>query len=186
MIYAGIIKRIRDKAPLFQQRVGGTADFIVKSNEDADIAMPHAWVVPLSETADPSSNMGRPQRVSERFGVIVCVTNALGRDDGLGLIASDALRAIRQSLFNSLLGWEPLPYYDTVSYVGARHLSMNRARIFHQYDFSVAYPVDVDGEPDACVPLREAYRRIGITGQPRPPGTEGMELWFPEPGAPAP
>jgi hypothetical protein len=41
-----------------------------------------------------------------------------------------------------------------------------------------------EDEPDACTPLRKAYLRLHPEGTPRPPGTEGFELWYDAEAAP--
>ena len=180
LVYAEVIKRIRQKSPFFQNRVGGTAAFEAMTKEDsADIQTPHAWVVPLQEVADDAANLSVPQKVRERFGVVIAVSNAAGRDDGLGLIAMDQLRAARQELVNALMGWEPTPFCDSIRYAGARHLSMSRSKLWHQTEWSVGYYVKPVDQPDACVPLREAYKRLTVNGVPvREPGTDQFEVWF--------
>jgi hypothetical protein len=198
-LYAEIIKRLREKAPMFERRVGGTAAFQQASDtalEGGDIPVPQAWVVPLSEQADPPSNMGEPQRVSERFGVIICLSNGAGRADGLGLIAADGLRAARQELLNALMprrdayadeatrDWLTAPHYDGCHYIGGRHLQMNRARMWHQFEFEMQYYVNYEAEPDACTPLRKAYLRLHPEGTPRSPGYEDFELWYDAEAAP--
>lgn len=179
MIYAGIIKRLRETCPTFERRIGGTALFESLSKDDnSDMKMPHAFVVPLHETADERADMAQyNQKVKERFAVIVAVGNSENRSDGLGLIAMDIMRAIRQEFINSLLKWEPLPHYDACQYVGARHLTMTRVRLWRQFEFSTAYYISPDAR-ETCTHLKEAYIRAGIRGYPR--DNEPFVQWFPE------
>jgi hypothetical protein len=180
MIYGGIIKRLREQAPMFERRVGGTAQFESLSKEDSvDLKMPYGFVVPLYETAEPRANMADNQRVTEKFAIIVAVDNSTERKDGLGLIAMDLMMVIRQELFDAMLPWEPLPYYDTIQYVGSRHLTMSRVRLWRQFEWSVSYPVTAKVGVHHCVKLQETYAREGITGFPPPPGYEGFEGVYP-------
>jgi hypothetical protein len=183
VLYSQIIKHLRTTCPVFNNRVGGTAAFERMSAEDAnDLTMPYGFVVPLDEVAEPRTNLGEYHHVVERFGIIVALNNTVQRDDGLGMIAMDQLRAIRQQLINALLPWSPVEHYDTFQFIGGRHLTMNRARLWHQYEFSTMYMVGVDNAVENCVPLTAAYRRDGITGFPPPAGYEGFEQWWPEDG----
>jgi hypothetical protein len=184
VIYVTIIRRLREVATTFERRVGGTALFEALSSDDnTDIPLPYAFVVPLHEVAESNEDLSTPQMVYERFGIVVAVDNKPQRDDGLGLIALDELRALRQELFNGLLGWSPLSYLSDVSYVGGRHLKMTRARLWHQYEFTFKYQVNRAERPEdnECWPLQEAYARVLPEGAIRPPGTEGFVEWYPAP-----
>lgn len=193
-LYAEIVTRLRNKATIFARRVGGTGSFAAFSEtmrDAADVEVPQAWVLPLQETADPPSAMGEPQYVTERFGVIVCLSNTGNREDGLGMVASDGLRVARQQLFNALMPrrsqwanpvdsqWISTRHYDGCRYIGARHLLMTRARLWHQFEFSVRYYVNYDeDEVDVCYVVREAYMRLYPEGTQRPPHFEGFDLVY--------
>lgn len=196
LLYAEIIARIRDRAPTFERRVFGTAEFEVASNDEADIILPQAWVVPVEEFGEAPENMGSSQQVRERFGVVVAVSNSMQREDGLGLFAMDGLRALRQQLFNSLLrrvnmddperDWMLPSHYVGCVFIGGKHLKMHRARLFHLYIFEVQYRVAPEDVPDTCVPMREMYVRIGVDPFERPPGYENFEkVWDIVTGDPA-
>jgi hypothetical protein len=184
LVLATIIKRLRDNAPTFQKRVGGTSAFQEAALEDVDIPLPHAFVVPLTDNASPPANMGGSQRIEERFAVILCVDNKTNREDGVGMIAADVLRSLRQELFNSLLGWAPQETMDNTQYVGGRHLSMTRSRLWHQYEFKTAYFVS-GAEPgqtgeETCVPLAQFYTRTTAPGSPpRQPGLDDFDTLEP-------
>lgn len=188
-LYAELIRRARDKATIFQRRVGGTgAMAAILEREATEVETPQAWIVPLTETATAPANLSESQKVHERFGVIVVVANTANRADGLGLIATDSLRVVRQELFNAFLPrlsewapeadrrWMGADHYIGCRYVGGRHLQMTQARLWHQYEFSLEYYIGYDVNEDPCYPVREAYLRLHPEGTPRPEGYTGFDL----------
>ncbi len=180
MIFAGIIKRLRDEAPVFERRVGGTALYQTLSEDDGmDLEMPYAFVLPLNQIAEERTNLGENnQRVKERFAVMVVADNSVERKSGLGLIAADVLRGTRGEILQALMPWCPLPHYDNIQFVGARPIKMTRVRLWHQFEFQTAYYVGATEHED-CIRLREAYVRGGITGVPRPESYDGFAQAYP-------
>lgn len=95
------IDRIKLQCPQFRF-VGGAIDLNEHTLKAA--ALPAAFVVPLSESADPGSMLGRhQQRVTQQWAVLTVFTSIrhTTRDD------TDQLSALRLSLRNALTGWAP-------------------------------------------------------------------------------
>lgn len=143
-----VILRVRAAAPTVGRRVGGTAAFTAANQAGANIDLPHAFVVPMSEQAADTTNMGTAQKVTERFAVIVAVSNSVDPRHGEGKTAIDMVKTIRNELFASLLGWEPTPASDTFKYVRGFHLDMNKERYWHQFEFQFSYYIGPDCAPE--------------------------------------
>lgn len=173
-LYGTLIKKLRDECPTFARRVSGTAKFNEIANDDTDIPLPHAFVMPLVERAQARTNMGRAQKVVETFAVVICVNNATQLVDGVGVVASDVLKTLRQEVFDALLSDLQQPNHRGMEFVGSRHITMNKARLWHQFEFNVEYYVDSrkpaqgDETPLKDLPgFVDLYIGSGITGAER-------------------
>jgi hypothetical protein len=132
-----LIDRIKAECGSFSNRVAGTAEF-EDSVEKSDLAVPYAFVIPLSEEVGENVTAGSviTQMIDDRFGIIVCVSNTA---DPRGQAGGEALDDLRTELLDALLGWEPDASHVGMEYRGGRHLAMNRARLWHQFDFAAQY-----------------------------------------------
>src|SRR5689334_22553249 len=91
-----LIARIKDEAASLSGRVGGLGELAAAVDASTDFALPHAFVVRLEETVQPSTTTTTPQQpTEEKFGVVVCVSN---EDDPRGQSADDQLDDIRGEL----------------------------------------------------------------------------------------
>ena len=135
MLLQPIIDRIKAQVAALSNRVGGTAEFAAATEMQESLPVPHAFVMPLADGAPDSLVVtGVVQNIEERFAVIVAVDNTA---ESRGQTASDALEPIRASLWAALLDWTPdADVNEGVEYRGGQHLAMNRARLWHQYDFA--------------------------------------------------
>ena len=124
--------RIRT-APTFFGRVAGAAQFKVLP-ETAALDLPCAYVIPLDDAPGESrsANVVR-QPLTDSFSVVVAVSN-LPDEKGQGGAAS--IHSIRAALWAALLGWQPTEDYEGVVYEGGSLLSLDRARLWYQFDFS--------------------------------------------------
>jgi hypothetical protein len=128
-----VIDRLKAEAPVFEGRVAGAAEFETEV-ENTDLAVPCAFVIRLADTPGASLTAGEiVQPLDERVGVLVAVSNA---GDRRGQDGAEDLDDIRAALWEALLGWAPSDEHGAIQYRGARHLGMNRARLWHQFDFS--------------------------------------------------
>lgn len=130
-----IIPRIRSLCPILAGRVAGAAAF-AEARETDDLAVPCAFVIPGGDTAGEELLLGGPalQDINDTFSVVVCVSNLA---DERGQAGAEQLHDIRAELIAALLGFVPSLAYDAITYTGSGdELEVNRARIWHSYDFA--------------------------------------------------
>lgn len=118
------------------KRVAGAASFAA-AQVDA-IVTPSAYVLPMTDTASPNRMLSGAveQRVSERFAVVLAITNAR---DPRGSAANDDLEVIRSAVMGNLLGWQPAGGYDPIEYGGGRMLALANFILWWQMEFTTAY-----------------------------------------------
>lgn len=118
---APVIARLNANLVGFKS-IGGSADLDLAI--DAAPATPSAFVLPLAESAVATDMTGRTyQRVTQRFGVMLCQAN---RRDAKGVAALDDLHVLRQQVRNSLVGWAADPAIgEPVHFVAGRLMKMD-------------------------------------------------------------
>lgn len=127
-----IVSRLKAECPVFQGRVGAAADFSAAVENDL-LAVPHAFVHLVRDAASETGLLGVvSQELVEVFGVTVAVDNTVGIAGGVG---SEQLDDIREELRSAMLGWEPDPCYRAFEYVGGESIDLNRARLWHRFEF---------------------------------------------------
>jgi hypothetical protein len=160
MFMLELIMRLRRQCPSLERRVGGTASFEAATSQEQSgvYNVPHAFVVPLEETAADAQGNVTGQMVRYSFVVIVCVSNRQNRKDGEGLTAVHQLDAIRRELMGAFINWEPQSWSvpqpnilegyedlvpnsraDTVRFRGSSHVTFNDGRLWHQYEWSINF-----------------------------------------------
>lgn len=128
-----LIDRLKAEAPSLGGRIAGSAEF-EEATQRTDLPVPCAFVLRMAEGTTPDQAIDRTlQTVDEMFAVIVCVSNTT---DGRGQTGDDALDDIKPDLLGALLGWSPDADHNPMDYRGSHHLAMDRARLWHQYDFA--------------------------------------------------
>jgi len=144
----GIILQLRARAGIFQNRVGGSAQYQILP-EASNLAVPAAYVIPLDENADVNqSSNGYRQSVDDSFSVVVVLNNT---GDELGHAASESVHSIRKLLIRILVGWEPGEDYDAIEYDGGSLLRLDRARLYYQFEFKARYEI---GTEDTWIDVR--------------------------------
>lgn len=151
-LYEVVIKRLRDRCPIFNNRVGGTSElgatYAVLAST-ADIEVPQAWVIPMHENdesqelaiLEDSHNFPQHQ-VAEYFSVMVAVPN--GEQGGMAgkgnfsMRAHAAIEEARRQIRKALMGWRIRPQFTPCRLSGGDHLAMNNKYLWHvwQYKFS--------------------------------------------------
>ena len=166
MFTTELILRIRDKCPLFERRVGGTASFDAATKQKSGLSVPHAFVIPVEETAEDAGGNLLAQRMRMTFITVVCVDNQLEPQNGKGYAATDVINTARRQLLNALIGWEPvwwsvpspkiIPGYeditpnsraDSVRYRGSSFVSMTDNKLWHQFEWSIDYMDSACSQP---------------------------------------
>lgn len=128
-----IIPALRARCAVFSNRVAGAAQFKLLP-ENAALAVPCAFVIPLDDSPkEPKSQNSIRQELNDSFAVIVAISN-LGDEKGQGGALS--IHTIRAALWGALLGWNPSEDYAGITYEGGQLLSLDRARIWYQFEFA--------------------------------------------------
>ena len=138
-----IIAQLRALCPSLQGRVAGAAQFKPIA-EAAALPVPCAFVIPLDDRPEPPKAQNAVgQDMTDSFGVIVALDN---RSDEKGQQASASVHSIRAEIWKALLGWIPGPvntvnpasFYNGIHYEGGSLLSLDRARLWYQFEFGAA------------------------------------------------
>jgi hypothetical protein len=133
-----IIQRIRAECPIFGGRVAGAAT-MRKLYANDDFPVPHAFVLPLSDTGEAVVELSDlATELPARFGVVVAVENT---SDAPGMGAAEALMDARDQLHAALIGWGPVEGAAPCLYEGMPDdPDTSRVRAWAQFDFrSTAY-----------------------------------------------
>lgn len=134
-----VIQRLRHgpQAMSGMRQVGGSAD--IEAALKGTVQVPAAFVVPIGETPDRATTNVMDQRVSLRFGVLLCVAN---RADAQGAAALADLGTVRRQLRDCLLGWTPQPETgEPVSFARGRFFRLDAGRLWwlDEFDFFTYY-----------------------------------------------
>lgn len=134
-----IIAALRARCPTFSNRVAGAADF-KPLPETASLAVPCAFVIPLDDNPQESMAMNSVRQVlKDSFAVVVAISNTAD-EKGQGSAAS--VHTYRAALWAALLGWRPDLRYDGITYEGGQLLSLDRARIWYQFEFGALMEIE--------------------------------------------
>lgn len=116
-----VIDRLQGAATGFKA-IGASAE--LDGAIDGTVITPGAFVLPLAEAATAMDTLGRTsQRITQLFGVVLCVNN---RRDAKGAAALNELHPLRQQVRAALVGW--IPNADTaepVHFVAGRLMKMD-------------------------------------------------------------
>ena len=127
-----IISALRTRCPSFGNRIAGAAQFKLLP-ENAALAVPCAFVIPLDDSPQESraQNSVR-QALTDSFAVILAVSNVT---DEKGQNGAQSIHLLRAEIWAALLGWRPDLRYDGINYEGGHLLSLDRARLWYQFEF---------------------------------------------------
>lgn len=188
-----IIAALRTRtAATFANRVAGAAEY-KPLPESAALSVPCAFVVPLDDTPEKNQSMNSiRQLLDDSFAVIVAVSN-VADERGQGAVRS--IHAIRAALWSALLGWQPSGRHDGIEYQGGQLISLDRARLWYQFEFSAAMEIEpADGWQEGALadlpPFEGGTLRLdaidphdpNVADTPRPDGRFESGFVFPKTG----
>ncbi len=128
-------------AGTFDTRIAGAAEFKLLLEKQA-LPVPCAFVIPLDDNPQENIAMnGVRQQLHDSFAVIVAINNT---GDERGQAAVHSVDSIRTVLWGALLNWQPTDLYDGITYQGGQLLSLDRARLWYQFEF--AAPMEIGTE----------------------------------------
>ncbi len=127
-----IIQHLRLYCPTLGQNIAGAAQF-KHLEETANLPLPCAFVIPLDDNPQGNRSLNDVlQSMTESFAVIVAVSNTI---DEKGQGGSSSIDSLRAELWKALLGWHPSDRYNGIEYEGGSLLSLDRARLWYQFEF---------------------------------------------------
>jgi len=148
MKLAPIVIKIRAGHTRFGNNIAGAAEFAVATQQGM-LQKEAAFVVQLDEVVTENNvDGGISQIITERFGVITMLDNALSQKDKTGLTAYDTLFSVRKDLFKALLGWQMDGFESLVTYAGGKVVGINRAQLWYQFEFAADVRIDNDDGVD--------------------------------------
>ena len=134
-----IITALRARCATLGPRIAGAAQFKLLP-ESAALAVPCAFVVPLDDSPQESRAQNSiRQDLKDSFAVIVAVSNVA---DEKGQTGAASIHALRAELWAALLGWRPDLRYDGINYEGGNLLSLDRARLWYQFEFGALMEIE--------------------------------------------
>jgi len=141
-----IIAQLKTYCPTLTPNVAGAAQF-KHLEEAANLPLPFAFVIPLDDNPQESRSQNDVlQSMTDSFAVVVAVSNTVDEKGQGGASSIDALRA---ELWKALLGWQPTDRYNGIVYEGGSLLSVDRARLWYQFEFGAEMEIgQADGWQD--------------------------------------
>lgn len=136
-----IISALRARCATFSNRVAGAAQFKLLP-ENAALSVPCAFVIPLDDSPkEPLALNSVRQMMNDSFAVIVAVSNL---SDEKGQSGASNIHTLRAELWAALLGWNPSDDYSGITYEGGQLLSLDRARLWYQFEFAALMEIGPD------------------------------------------
>jgi hypothetical protein len=177
-IMGATIAQLRTYCPFFENRIAGAADYVQglqRYNET--MPKPVAFVLPLSQEAEPNSQMtGLQQIIHKEFGIVVELD---ARNDRRGQDPAMSYAEIESALMAALINWSPancrVPNGQGYQFGTGMFLDLDRNRLFYQWSFRLPYQItELDGwQGDQGVPLEavelDIYKAPPWSMPPPPP-----------------
>lgn len=160
-----VVAHLREFCPSFNDRVAGGIDFEAVANS-AKLHRPSAYVIATGDQAGPdvAENVSR-QTIRDEFDVVL----VLDTHDERGQEAVDLLHDLRAELWRALVGWEPGPDYDPITYEGGEAVVINRARVIYRFSFAAEFQLGRSRQSDPA----ETWSEHALDGLPP---LQGLDL----------
>lgn len=144
----------------FTGRVAGAAEY-QQLDPAAKMTLPAAYVIPLDDSAEPNtSDNGYTQVIRDNFAVIVVLSNTV---DEIGKASISQVIPARNALFSALLAWSPDDEHGPIEYEGGNLLSIDRARMYYQFEFSCETQIgEADTYQGAANALLPDFTQVGV------------------------
>ena len=144
-----IVIKLRSASTRFENRIAGAAELELAMNHTLKKDM--AFVIQLDESV-PANNYDNTinQKITERFAVIVALTNASSDKERTGVISHDMIHDVRAEIWSGILGWDN-PAHNSegiISYAGGKLLDISRAYLWYQFEFLAPIRIDDDDGVD--------------------------------------
>ena len=124
-----ILTQLRAQCPSLAGHIATGVDLALLQ-DDPNLPMPSAHVLPLSDVASASSSQNSlSQPIRDRFEIIL----ALDATDATK--ALDLLHDLRAELWRALVGFKPDSNYSAIVYDGGETVSINSSRAFYRLRF---------------------------------------------------
>lgn len=177
-----IIAQLRALCPSFNARVAGAAEF-KPVQEATALPVPCAFVIPLDDRPEPPKVQNAVgHEMTDSFGIIVAIDN---RVDEKGQNARAQVHAIRAELWRALLGWvpgtvntiNPATDYNGIFYEGGSLLSLDRARLWYQFEFGAQMWIGPsDGWEAGALAALPDFGNHNVNGDWLPGSATNMEV----------
>lgn len=140
---APIIAKLKADVALFAGRVAGAAE-LARAENTPELAVPHAFVVPLGDAAGEDQLLGSAnlQELTEDVRVVVC----LAAGDAYGQTGVEQLHDLRADLYAALLQWAWADGYSAFHYVAGSLIDLDPARLWWAFDFAATTVTDLTEE----------------------------------------
>jgi hypothetical protein len=140
------LRRSNAAGAVFADRVAGAADAF-KIVEYANMALPCAYVVFLSETAETVEAINENvQKVTETWGIAVKLS---AHEEIRGQAPAMTVPNVRRALFRALFNWSPSLGYTLIAYDGCKLLAHSRDVTVWLFTFTTSTQIDeCDGEQE--------------------------------------
>lgn len=158
-----IVAAVRQRCASFAQRVAGAAEYAA-AQASTSLPTPYAFVIPLDDAPGGAltENTVR-QSLTDAFVIVVAVSNT---GDERGQSALGSVDALRRELWSALLGWAPGDEYEGIVYQGGSLQSIDRARLWYQFEFGAEMDIGPDdgwqGDIDALPHLDQVVISVDV------------------------
>ena len=174
-----VIGQIKTYAPIFQNRVAGSAELAAVQSQTW-MAYPAAYVIPDGSTASENPlGTGLQQQITERIKIVVVLDNTtqITTGDRRGQTAVTQVSDVETALWSAVLNWryDASDYSQGFYYGGYEVADMDSARLFVEFTFMTVRTItEAVGFQPFYPPLTDI--ELGIDASVPPTGTPNINV----------